>query len=346
MRGARWILQLGLAAGWVASARGEIWRTLEGESWEGKLSGVFGSVAVFAERGSSRQVGLELLDDAALERVADHLERRTPVAWKRSTSPLALALRSRLQVLAGGRLENFDDGERAEPEIYLVYFGAQWCGPCVRFSPKLLDAYEQLKFAAPDKFELVFVSSDRSSGEQLEYARRVGMTWPILKFSARGRIAPIERWQGPGIPCLVALTRDGEVLFHSYEGARYLGPEHVLGKVSATLQAMLGQSDRAKPGRHRLAVVQHVRAAAGGNAPVKPYLIDLDLRRYRTLDVPQLLADLDVDERGRVTRIEVTPKLEAVLDYQLQQDAQGWLFLPLVEHGRARAQRVQLPLKL
>ena len=58
------------------------------------------------------------------------------------------------------------------------------------------------------------------------------------------------------------------------------------------------------------------------------------------------IADLEIDAQRRVTNAAFTPKLDAVIEYQLTQDAGNWLFLPPVENGRAVARRMQLPLKL
>ena len=39
-----------------------------------------------------------------------------------------------------------------------LYFSAEWCPPCKAFTPELV----KLRDSASDKFEVVFVSSDRS----------------------------------------------------------------------------------------------------------------------------------------------------------------------------------------
>lgn len=329
-------------------ARGESWRTVNGESWDGRLSGVFGPIAVFAEKSRSRQVAVERLDDEALGRVADFVAaQRASPAWSAARSPVAKALRNRLQVLARGKVVPFEPGERPEPEIYLVYFGALWCGPCVRFSPELVQAYEALKVAAGHRFELVFVSSDRSAMDQVEYVKKVGMPFPVLEFSSIGDAPVIERWSGRGIPCLVALTGDGDVLFHSFRGEEYLGPKHVLQQVSSLLRVTSGKPDEAmRRSLHRLAVLQHIRAASSGSSAPKPYVISLDPSRHRTLEAKELLAEIEIDAAGRVTSAAFEPKLDAVVEYQLVQVAQTWLFLPAVENGQPQARRVKLPLTL
>jgi thiol-disulfide isomerase/thioredoxin len=330
-------------------AAAESWETTGGQRFEGKLSAVYGPLAIIADKNGSTMVPIGELKDAELHRVAEYLAAKPASAspWTGSNSKVAKALKGRLQVLRGEKLVDFDPGPRVEPDFYLVYFGAEWCPPCRTFSPQLVSAYQRLKQIAPDKFEVVFVSSDRESGEQLRYVRHVGMPWPVLKFSQLGRAEAIERWAGRGIPCLVAVTREGEAVLHSYHGENYVGPQDVLKRFESLLHAMNASASAPRhPGMHRLAVLQHVRAAGTGSKPVTPYAISLDLGRYRTLETKEVVATLQIDEKGCVVDASVEPELPTVLNYQLVNDAGSWLFLPAVEDGRAVSRKVKLPLKL
>src|SRR5581483_10478036 len=190
------------------------------------------------------------------------------------------------------------------------------------------------------------VSDDHDRGEQKDYVQGIGMPWPVLRYSSRGSASVVERTEGPGIPCLVAMTRDGDVLLHSYHGAEYIGAEPVLDQFEALLRAYTGQSEDIKRAKHRLAVIQHVRAAAGTAVPAKPYLIVFDRNRYQTLEEKNLTATLEIDDTGHVQSAHFEPQLPAVLDYQLVTDTQTWLFLPAVENGRAKAVKAVLPIKL
>jgi nucleoredoxin len=68
-----------------------------------------------------------------------------------------------------------------------LYFSAHWCPPCRAFTPKLVKFYEQFKSNHPSAhdFELVFISSDRSSAEAAKYYS--GMPWLMLPYSDRAR---------------------------------------------------------------------------------------------------------------------------------------------------------------
>lgn len=334
---------------WAAggAGRADTWRTTDGIVAEGTLSGLFGPLAVISSKEGTRWISVAKLDDASLGQVATFLATANPgpVPWAKSESAVAKALRNRLQVLRDGRLVPFDPADRREPEIYLAYFGALWCGPCVQFSPKLVDAYTRLKAEYGERFELVFVSSDNGASEQLAYVRKAAMPWPVIKFSARGSVRPVERWTARGIPSLVAITPSGDALFHSYVGEEYVGPQRVL-KQFEELMRLDPDMPAVKRVRHRLEVVRHVRAAGAESADAKPYLVDFDLRRYQTLDEKRLLATLRINERGQVEEARIEPRLPAVLDQQLVSDAQQWLFLPRVENGRAVSTTAKLPLKL
>ena len=335
-------------SGLAPLAFGETWQTTSGDRHEGKLSGVYGGLAVVADKKGSTLLSIDLLDDAGIARVADYLAAQPaqPAAWSASTSKIAKALKGRLHVLRGEKFVDFDPAGRKEPEFYLAYFGAEWCPPCRAFSPRLVKAYQALQQAAPGKFEVIFVSSDRDSSEQLRYVRHVNMPWPVLRFSQIGRADILERWSGRGIPCLVALTREGELLLHSYRGEEYVGPDDVLERFRGVLQASDPNAPGAKRLLHRLAVAQHVKAAGTGTRPAAPYLVSMDLRRYQTLEIKSIMANIEIDERGTVADVTFEPELPAVLNHQLTQDAGQWLFLPMVENGIARRKKAQLPLEI
>ncbi len=105
-----------------------------------------------------------------------------------------------------------------------LYFGAPWCGYCLRFSPLLEALYKQ---ASKDRLEIVFVSSCRSEEEHIAYTK--DMPWPSVPFSdarnigyirktirdqtgqQQGRLATLYRVSG--LPALIILNgSDASVL--------------------------------------------------------------------------------------------------------------------------------------
>jgi hypothetical protein len=93
-------------------------------------------------------------------------------------------------------------------------------------------------------------------------------------------------------------------------------------------------------------VLQHTRAAKGADAMVRPYVVTMDPTRYRTLAMTALTATLSIDAGGRVTEAKFEPELPTAIEFQLNQDASSWLFLPALEQGQPKAIKVALPLQL
>jgi thiol-disulfide isomerase/thioredoxin len=332
------------AAGLIAAT----FTTVNGDSFEAEVKDLYGDTVLFGTKQGTRSHDLASLDDASLRQVAAFLSSRpqeTP-RWAGSSSVIAKSVSRKLQLLNNGRLVEFDPADRPEPEFYVIYYGALWCGPCRRFSPRMVEAYQRLKALAPDRFEVIFVSSDENLAGQVTYAKEVPMPWPILKFSQAKRVAAFEKWRADGIPSVVVLNRDGDALFHSYRGKEYLGPDDPVAKLTQLLQITSGsQVNAPRPGRHRLAVAQHLLAANGGRSPAKPYLVGLERGKLRTLPSSEIRLKLTVDPRGLVENIEFLTQLEAVHKEQLRRTiVEKWLFLPAVENGRPRPSVIVVPL--
>jgi hypothetical protein len=156
-----------------------------------------------------------------------------------------------------------------------------------------------------------------------------------------------EKWRASGIPSLVVLTRDGDLLFHSYRGEEYLGADDPLEKFATLLvQMQTGTAQRHQESHHRLAIAQHLHAAAGGNLAPKPYLVSIAPALANSVSVREFTAKLAVDARGRVADVEFSPQLDAVPESELRHAAESWLFLPAVVNGQAKATSVDLPIDL
>ena len=84
-----------------------------------------------------------------------------------------------------------------------LYFSASWCGPCQSFSPSLISVYEKLK-AKGDKWEVVFVSSDRDQASFDEYFAK--MPFLAVPLADKARKSALSRhFDVEGIPTLIQL---------------------------------------------------------------------------------------------------------------------------------------------
>lgn len=123
----------------------------------------------------------------------------------------------------------------SDPDMYAFYFSAHWCPPCRTFTPKLVEFYNAHAEQAGTDFELIFVSSDHDEDSIEDYMTGDQMPWPAIKFRYAKPIDEVSQYARSGIPCLVLVDREGNVLSHSYEGDNYVGPSKVMGDLKKRL---------------------------------------------------------------------------------------------------------------
>uniref|UniRef100_A0A7S0DVD4 Thioredoxin domain-containing protein n=1 Tax=Hanusia phi TaxID=3032 RepID=A0A7S0DVD4_9CRYP len=90
-----------------------------------------------------------------------------------------------------------------ENDLVGLYFSAEWCSACKRFTPTLVDAYSQLR-SQGKKMEVVFLSGDRTETDFTKYFHQ--MPWVALPFAQRDIKEAIEREIGAdSLPTLVLI---------------------------------------------------------------------------------------------------------------------------------------------
>jgi nucleoredoxin len=94
-----------------------------------------------------------------------------------------------------------------------IYFSAHWCPPCRKFTPQLSKVYTQLKNKDESAFEVVFVSFDRTEQQFTEYFAQ--MPWLAVEFGESARVRLSDEYRVSGIPTLVILDKDGNILTRS-----------------------------------------------------------------------------------------------------------------------------------
>lgn len=170
---------------------------------------------------------------------------------------IASQLSNRLVSLSGKRTQPVADQSVKDAKYIALYYSAGWCGPCRAFTPELVRFYNENKAKIPG-FELVFMSQDNSEPEMEKYMAEMSMPWPALRFSAVRTSSNLMKYAGPGIPCLVLLNDKGNVLSHSYEGKRFLGP----GKVLDDLKKLAAGGTAPAPATAAAAVAPAVPASS------------------------------------------------------------------------------------
>jgi thiol-disulfide isomerase/thioredoxin len=125
---------------------------------------------------------------------------------------LPLSLHASLQDLLGPSLVDAkgDPVELSslEGKVVGLYFSAEWCGPCRKFTPTLVEARDRNKA----DFEVVFVSSDRSEKDQQKYMKGYRMKWPAVPFDSEKRRGLGAKFGVRGIPALVIVDSEGNLI--------------------------------------------------------------------------------------------------------------------------------------
>jgi thiol-disulfide isomerase/thioredoxin len=105
-------------------------------------------------------------------------------------------------------------------KVILVYFWATWCNFCVNEIPNIQAAHDAYH---ANGLEVIGISldSERAAVENFVALRKI--QWPIL-FSGKGGEDPVVQFYGiPGIPQLVLIGRDGNVITMNVREVETLG---------------------------------------------------------------------------------------------------------------------------
>ncbi|CAL4914830.1 unnamed protein product [Urochloa decumbens] len=141
-----------------------------------------------------------------------------------------------------------------------LYFSASWCPPCRKFTPKLVQVYEEQATQDKNNLEVVFISRDRDEESFDAYFAK--MPWLAVPFSdseCRQRLG--NRYKVNGIPNLVILggetgeiyTKEGVKLISEYgigaspftlERINELKEQEKAEKDNQTIHSVLGTSTR------------------------------------------------------------------------------------------------------
>ena len=213
------------------------WTNTAGKKIEAELLGVknvAGSeVAVLkVPAGQTYDVPLSQLSAADQEYARQAPPAGTAAAPARP-SVFKEVLKGKLVAVNGGRVTKYEMTD--EPKYYAFYFTASWCPPCRGFTPSLVDFYTNSEGKKKD-FEIIMVSRDEDEKSMEEYMKSASMPWPAITFRSTERMEEIQKYKGRGIPCLVLVDGEGNVLSHSYEGETYLGPTKVMNDIAAKIQ--------------------------------------------------------------------------------------------------------------
>jgi thiol-disulfide isomerase/thioredoxin len=102
-------------------------------------------------------------------------------------------------------------------KIYVLYYGASWCGPCRKFSPSLVKYIKDVSAANPG-LVVVMMSTDEKDADMLGYMKEEKMPWPGLPLATLKATPLLTGYAGQYIPQLTVVDRYGKILADSKNG--------------------------------------------------------------------------------------------------------------------------------
>lgn len=152
-------------------------------------------------------------------------------------SIFATRFKDHLLIMGGdGFPHAFDNAKLAGVKYWAFYYSASWCPPCRAFTPELVNFYNQFKPSHPN-FELIFVNEDNSDGDMIDYMKNDAMPWPAIWYQdIRNPQLSASKYAGPGIPCLVLVDANGNVLSDSFRNGQYVGAQTVMNDIPNLVQ--------------------------------------------------------------------------------------------------------------
>ena len=103
---------------------------------------------------------------------------------------------------------NFLSTDSLNQKYIGLYFSASWCGPCRKFTPKLVEFRN--KFS--DEFEVILIGGDGSSKAQANYMKKYSMPWYAMQNQSAEAKFATSFCKVQSIPYLVILDQDGNII--------------------------------------------------------------------------------------------------------------------------------------
>ena len=212
-----------IALAMPAAAAFETWTNKTGLKAELELVSVTGSAGektgTFRMRnGKTVQIKAADLSPADAERLdaATPAATPAPASDKSAETPAAEGGKSvfdsyldgGLSKLNGKKVERLKDWSRPA-KYYVFYFSASWCGPCHKFTPNLIEFYNNNKNA---DFEIFLTSHDSDDKDLEKYVKELNQPWPFLKVSKTAKFEKAFKFDVTSIPTIIICDPQGTVI--------------------------------------------------------------------------------------------------------------------------------------
>ncbi|RKX29393.1 MAG: hypothetical protein DRP71_16310, partial [Verrucomicrobia bacterium] len=325
------------------------------------LENAYGDMAYFSDKKGNPLSGpITMFADADQAEIVYWSRQRDKAFTAGDTAPsdFTRQFRKDARRLRDGRLAREDWSEQVEPEFYGIYTSAGWCGPCRRFTPKLVQTYDLYKTIHQGRFEVLFCSSDENLGEMIEYMEKEEMAW--YGNWAKRKSDYWQDYQGNGIPNLVIVDRNGYVLKSSYVGGEYTGPNEAMNELTRLLAytnpGSGGRLSVPVPGvdmgklRQAIREKQELALAEGSKKALSlVHNPKAMLAAMEDPDAPEvsLRMTVSISELGVVTGVRIEDDNYRHLDEQFYKATLLWQFMPAVgQNGETHNANAILPVRM
>ncbi|MEX2213084.1 MAG: thioredoxin-like domain-containing protein [Phycisphaeraceae bacterium] len=127
-----------------------------------------------------------------------------------------------------------ESAELASKDYVFIYFSASWCGPCRQFTPDFVKFHDD--YAKKFNFEVIFVSSCNSKDLMAKYMKDDKMHFLAVPYENVAKTGLKQKYDHNGIPHLVLLDKEGNVVSSSVVNGQYVGPRKVLADAKSLMK--------------------------------------------------------------------------------------------------------------
>jgi nucleoredoxin len=218
-----------------AGASSELIATLKSGTYSlsaDKTAAVLQQMELQAQRRADQADAVRKSDAAYQAKVVRERTAKSSNLNTGGSAAISEFLKGDLVQMRNGEIRRTDETALATKKLIAFYFSAEWCGPCRKFTPQLVEYYKRV---APDhpEFEVVFYSSDKSQYAMEKYMRDENMPWLAIDFAKVKDKTVLKQNAGNGIPSLVLVDAGGSVISSAVSGGQYVGPQKVLTDLDA-----------------------------------------------------------------------------------------------------------------